>query len=338
MHDKKTTLERVKPEKYFNEAVRLHREEIEELVNRFTERVHVNCVFCGSKNSEVDTEKSGFTFRRCLNCDSLFISPRLSKEDLDHFFSKSKWLEYWARVIYPVVAKERNEKIFLPRVRLQKKRLDQLGVSFPVENVIDIGAANGDFLLLLMSEKVSKKYAAIEPAPSSCEVMRKLGEIEVYEGICEDYGDKLKDSFDIIFMNSVIEHSFSLGGFFSALRSMCKPGGHICLNCINSQGLDAYILSDEDTNLRPPHVQNAASKKGLKIISEQAGLKLISCDSIGKLDVDLLYRFSGKKDRSHPLWGFSRLLDNTELRQDIQEVLAKHNATGYNSYIFKKLR
>ena len=57
--------------------------------------------------------------------------------------------------------------------------------------------------------------------------------------------------------------------------------------------------------------------------------------SIGEMDVDILYEYARNQKKSHALKGFENLLKKDSLRKDLQGVLSKHLATGYNGYIFQ---
>ena len=59
---------------------------------------------------------------------------------------------------------------------------------------------------------------------------------------------------------------------------------------------------------------------------------------MGQMDWDILYDYANSVGSEHPLYGFSKLLADESLRADLQQVLRKHNATGYNGYLLRKCR
>ncbi len=123
----------------------------------------VSCPGCGGNNSEDRFEKNGFQYVRCLNCGSLYCSPRPSEDDLENFYKMSESAKYWSEVFFPAVAEIRREKLFRNKAKqvhtvLKKK-------SFYPKAICDVGAGYDIFLEELNSCFPSADLFAIEPSP-----------------------------------------------------------------------------------------------------------------------------------------------------------------------------
>jgi hypothetical protein len=74
------------------------------------------------------------------------------------------------------------------------------------------------------------------------------------------------------------------------------------------------------------------------MLFERNGFKFIDVFSIGEMDVDIIFEYSSKLDVNHPLFGLSYLLNDELIRKDLQELLKKHLATGYNGFLFERVK
>ena len=54
----------------------------------------IDCPACGSKNYQIQFEKSGFTYVLCSDCDTLFVNPRPPAKLLLEFGTRSMSSEF----------------------------------------------------------------------------------------------------------------------------------------------------------------------------------------------------------------------------------------------------
>ena len=71
---------------------------------------------------------------------------------------------------------------------------------------------------------------------------------------------------------------------------------------------------------------------------ERNGFKFIDVFSIGEMDVDIIFDYASKLDVNHPLFGLSNLLNDELIRSDLQALLQKNLATGYNGFLFERVK
>lgn len=328
MPDKTTLLERIRPKELDLKQERLHLEDIKVLRKKYPNLIKINCVACGFSKYSIAYKKLGFTYNRCDNCDTLFISPRLSKEGLSYFFSYAKSMQFRAKEFYISVENERLEKILIPRWELIKNVLTDLGASFPLDNVLEIGASVGTFASILINRKEVINYDAIEPSKSVSKKLKEIGIRNVYIGMEDDFVEDIHSIYDIVFCNGVLEHPFSPVDFLSNLKALLNANGVIVICSPGGSGVDSSLLGPNQPNALPPHMQNFISNKGMKLLASRCGLKLIHFQSIGQLDMAIIFDYLiSKKEKYYKK--VRHLLENRILRNDLQEVLRKNSMTGF---------
>lgn len=323
-----TLLESIRPERLDKIQDELHLEDIKELKKRFRNLVQVNCVACDSQDYHPVYEKLGYTYNRCNKCDSLFVSPRLSKEGLSYFFKNARSMNFRVKYFYKAVAKERKKSILIPRWKRIKKALSDLGISFPIESVLEIGASVGLFASIVLERKEVINFDAIEPSEESAEILRNIGVRDVYIGTESDYVGKLPPIYDVIFCHGVLEHPFSPSEFLLNLKTFIKPGGLLVLCSPGASGVDSLLLQEAQPNAVPPHMQNFISNQGILSLAKRCDFKLVNYQSIGQLDMDILSRYASSSQNPF-INQISVFLENTQLRKELQKVLQKHHLTGF---------
>jgi SAM-dependent methyltransferase len=238
----------------------------------------------------------------------------------------------------PTVKDLRVEKIMKPRWKLLQDRLQRNGIKFPVETIMEVGAGIGHFIEVLQLTDAAHKYVAVEPAKACEESLKRLDKTEVLCTNLEDVSSSHYETVDLLFLNSVIEHPHSLDIFFQSARKLLKIGGVVSLVDMHSGGMDIELLRGEAQNVNPFFILQIGSIEGIKMLFERNGFKFIDVFSIGEMDVDIIFEYSSKLDVNHPLFGLSYLLNDELIRKDLQELLKKHLATGYNGFLFERVK
>ncbi|MGD2118693.1 MAG: class I SAM-dependent methyltransferase [Chromatiales bacterium] len=154
----------------------------------------------------------------------------------------------------------------------------------------------------------------------------------VLEDVPESYGD-----CDLLFLNSVIEHPHSLGRFFQKARQLLKIGGVISLVDMHSGGLDIELLRGEAQNVNLFFILQIGSIEGINSLATRNGFEVLDVFSVGQMGADIVYDYATGVDVDHPPYGLSNQLANDELRTELQQLLQKHHATGYNGYLLRRL-
>ena len=335
--NKKSLYEISKPSKYREKISESLSVLVTKYLSKNPELEESNCPFCQSKESNMYFSLQSMIYLRCVNCNSVYNSPRPTLESLDNFY-KLQPADLVDSEMLPAVKELRIEQIMKPRWNLLQEKLMTNGIKTPVDTIMEVGAGLGHFIQVLQTTNTASKYIAIEPAKACEESLKKLNNTEVICSTLEEVSTSYHETVDLLFLNSVIEHPHSLDIFFQKAKNILKNEGIISLVDMHSGGMDIELLRGDAQNINPFFILQIGSIKGIKSLFERNGFKFIDVFSVGEMDVDIVYEYSSKLDVDHPLFGLSHLLKNEALRKNLQELLKKNLSTGYNGFIFQKLK
>lgn len=334
--EKESIFHKTKP-KEFRDRIKVSvRATINAFMGSRPEMIEVSCPFCGDNESIVGFSVDNFLYRRCSSCFSSYSSPRPTQEAMTYFYAMQP-AELVDSELLPEMRHRRIEMVMKPRWVQLRSRLEAQGIRFPVNKIMEVGAGIGHFLEVMQTAGAALHYVAVEPA-QACEArLVSLPNTSVFVMTLEQVPESCGGGCDLLFMNSVIEHPYSLQKFFNTVREMLKPGGIVALVDMHSGGLDLEVLRGEAQNVNPLLILQIGSIEGVRQLAERCGLTLIDAFAMGQMDVDILHEYAQGVAEGHPLRGFAYLLDNEALRDDLQGILRRHNATGYMGYLLKRI-
>ena len=296
-------------------------------------RLDVSCVACGSGENQDEFIKYGFQYVTCLECRSLYQSPRPSFLAFESFYKNSISSNYWAEVFFPAVAEVRREVIFRPRV----EQLASIVANSEdkIEKLIDVGAGYGIFLDEWRKHDPKTKLIAVEPSESLAAECRNKG-FETSENISEEV-EGYDDFADLVVCFEVLEHVFDPLSFVQSLTRLARPGGLVFLSTLSIDGFDLQYLWDKSNQISPPHHINFLSVDGFKRLFERAGLTDISVTTPGKLDVDIIRNACLDNPELVNGWRFiQKLIDDCGLRDSFQTFLSE-NALSSHAWVIGRL-
>ncbi len=246
--------------------------------------VPVPCPGCGGASTQFKFEKNTFSFIQCIQCGSVFCSPRPSQAALDEFYEKGASSDYWAKVFFPSVAEARREKLFRKKAEAIGRLMADRGTQ--PRSICDAGAGHGIFLEELQKVFPDASLHAIEPGPSMAATCRDKG-FETIETYAEQ-ATAWQGRFDLVISSEVIEHVFSPETFVSALLQLAKPGGAVLLTGLGYEGFDILVLQEKSKSVFPPHHINFLSIRGFEALFERLGFRDVEIWTPGELDVDIV--------------------------------------------------
>jgi hypothetical protein len=301
------------------------------------DKVKVPCPFCMSSVFENTFNYKTSIYCECKECNSLYLSPRITKDELCKYYDFM-----YERFHFDIPESQRKiriENIMRPRWELLMKKISPYILRAPIERYMEIGPGVGYFTEVAQSNNFAKKYILVEPDKHCHESLINLNEnTVVYDCLFENCDPVECGEIDVIFINSVIEHPFSIDSFFEKLSSLLKDSGVIVLTDMCADGLDIKLLRENAPNINAYSILQVGSIRGVQSLCERHDLKVQEVVSTGSMDMDILYELTRKLQYGHPLKGFESILSKDEVRSDFQAVLSKHFLTGYNSYIIKKVK
>lgn len=120
---------------FARDIARLHR--------RAAEFVKVACPACGRDDPAFAFEKFGFSFQRCPDCRTLYMSPRPSESVMGDYYANSENYAFWAKYIFPASEAVRREKIQKPWLARVVGYCDRFGI--PKRTLLEVGPGFGTF-------------------------------------------------------------------------------------------------------------------------------------------------------------------------------------------------
>ena len=133
----------------------------------------------------------------------------------------------------------RKESIMLPNITRVESVLEEIG--HKPERVLDVGSANGTFLIEWQKRHPETKLIGIEPGKESAQKCRDLG-IKTYENFVEDEAERGEAQGDLVTCFEVIEHVQNPERFANAIYKVTAPGGVAVMSCLGADGFDIQIL------------------------------------------------------------------------------------------------
>jgi hypothetical protein len=281
----KVTEEDIRPEKVFDEYLRLTSIDTETYFSD-VKRVEIECPACGGKG-ESWAVKSGFSYKLCPDCLSIFVSPRPVVDAFNAYYTDSPSTKFWATTFYKVTENARREKLWKPKAQMVKDQINTLNGTNPFKYVVDIGGGYGVF-----DEELKKimeiDTIIIEPSIHLAEICRKkdLQVVEKFmEEICEGdlpEGRKCFVSFELF------EHLHDPNIFLQTVFKNMNSNDIFIFTTLSGMGIDIQLLGEHSKALSPPHHLNFFNPKSASSLLEKNGFEVLSAITPGKLDIDIL--------------------------------------------------
>lgn len=281
----KVTEEEIRPEKIFNEYLELTNKDVIAFFEN-SERKEIACPACGEFGDEWAT-KSGFSYKKCNHCLSIYVSPRPVKEAFDAYYTDSPSTKFWATTFYKVTEAARREKLWKPKAQLIKELIQLFEKEIKIDYVIDIGGGYGVFdeeIRMIMDIKP----VVIEPSVHLANICRQRG-LQVIEKFMEDIkpnelpaGRKCYVSFELF------EHLHDPSLFLTTVLNCMNKGDLFIFTTLSGIGLDIQVLGEHAKALSPPHHLNFMNPKSTRLLLEKIGFEVLQTKTPGKLDVDIL--------------------------------------------------
>lgn len=254
------------------------------LFDRIPEFVSVDCVACGSKNHVFWAEKEGFNYNECINCGTIFMTPRADEKTIGDFYKQSKNYAFWNEFIFPTTDAVRKEKIFIPRAVKSIEYCKKYGVTGGV--LVEIGSAFGTYCQAIQDQNYFQRIIAVEPTPGLAQTCRDK-KIETIEKTVEEL-DLEEGIADVVANFEVIEHLVNPRNFIEKAIKFLRVGGLFICTCPSGTGLGTLVLKEKARVVDHEHI-NYFNPKSLPLLLSECGLETLEVTTPGELDVDLLF-------------------------------------------------
>ena len=161
---------------------------------------------------------------RCDNCGLVFVNPMPDEKELSKIYSTEYRLGYqsWIGKILNFY----NYKVFAADARFIKRYIQR-------GKIIDIGYGSGEMLSALGPGWNKYGFDAYSKKADRIEIQRRLG-IKTLASL----GGLKNNSFDLVILRNVIEHTTEFRSLLKDSRRLLKPGGLLFIRTPNIESLD----------------------------------------------------------------------------------------------------
>lgn len=199
----------------------------------------VGCVVCAARDAEpvgsgVDFEyatcDNQFHYVRCRGCGHVYLQNRPVPSELTRIYPPS----------YANYASERERALtFRVKAWLDARRMRELErvAGHPPARVLDVGCADGRLLDLCRRVFPQVQHLhGIEISEQAAAAARRKG-YPITLGTVDTL-TLPESSFDLVFLQQVIEHVYAPDRVFRMLRDALRPGGLLVVETPTTDGLD----------------------------------------------------------------------------------------------------
>ncbi len=280
--------EEIRPRQLFNEYLRLAALDAGLYFNK-PDRQATPCPACLTQGKKV-FEKHGFDYEVCPACQTLFVSPRPPVEDFFDYYQKSASASYFATTFYRETAEARREKLWKPKARMLLDILCRLGAEN--HRVFDIGGGYGIFAEEFQALS-GNPVTIIEPSRELARICRSRG-LQVIESFLETVTPELLPEGPRVFVSfELFEHLHDCRVFLKRLHQLMQKGDKFIFSTLSGTGVDIQTLWQDSKSISLQHL-NFFNPRSVRVLLEGLGLRSLSVETPGKLDLDIM---SNQKDK-----------------------------------------
>ncbi|MDO8652464.1 MAG: class I SAM-dependent methyltransferase [Undibacterium sp.] len=186
----------------------------------------------------------------------------------------------------------------------------------PGSNIIDVGCGIGEFSTHLPPDVI---FLGVELSSKSVDIAislkRNVHQIDITKAPAH-----FKNHFDVVTCFQVLEHVVEIHSFFSALVSLCKPGGVVVIAVPNNDGFVGAAVNNI-FNMPPHHIL---------LWNKQSLFYLAECHNLVVSDY-----VEEALSQVHRYWGFSVLVNRFFTR--IMRISPKVVDISFRGKILSKL-
>ncbi|NBU58730.1 MAG: class I SAM-dependent methyltransferase [Betaproteobacteria bacterium] len=289
--------------------------------------VEVDCPACRSKRRISAFSKYACQFVNCLDCQTIYMSPRPTPALMDDYYSNSENYRIWKEHIFPASEPARRDHIARPNLDRVIAACQAAGLALP--HLVEIGPGFGTFSQLAQQSGFFGSVEVIERNPDMASECLARG-LKVHQMALEDFTADHAGRFDVAVCYEVIEHIFDASLFLQTLRSLLRPGGLFILTCPNGLGYDTQMLGPLSPAVDTEHV-NLFNPHAMRVLLQSNGFERVNCETPGRLDADIVRRavLAGETQLDATSLDHHVLVANfATLGAAFQQFIASHGLSG----------
>ena len=301
---------------------RLTLEDLANLLKKKEQFVDTGCSACHNITVHEAFSHQGLDYKRCPNCELLYISPAPTEEMHLDYVVNSTAMAYWRDIANPSM---RNSRRAIYKERMEYAKGVFKKNDFKPKTSLEIGAGNGEFAEELHSSMDLEKIVVLEPQ----KLVLNIPTLETIKGGFDKL-ESVDRTFDVVFAWELIEHLLEPDMFLKLLRKVIDPNGLLILSTPNENSIETRKLGPDSSNILFDHVR-LYNPKAITELLNRNGFKIIELSTPGVLDTERLQqhlsRFPEKFHEDHAL-KFA-LSSDQDITKNFQKYLQDNHLSSH---------
>ena len=316
------------PSESFDRYLEITEKEVKRLLIDKGNLVDVPCPACDSNRRRKGFNKFGLEYVECMDCKTLYVSPRPSEENINRYFTESEATEFWQSHVVKETVKGRIGHLFRPRAVWVANLTEQY---FEKPSVfVDINSMYNEFLEEIDKLNLFKNKIILNPAVDIAESIKEEKGFEVINKSIRSV-DSTEINANAVTAFAVFDHVFNLKVFLNAVKSLLTDRGLLFFTTSTISGFDLQVLWNNSKTLFPPDKINLLSIEGIIKLLERCGFEIIELSTPGQLDVELVKNAMQNNDKLKVPRFISYFLKNRDknAHRSFQEFLQQFKLSSH---------
>lgn len=249
------------------------------------------CPIC-SNVSDFYVKKNEYNLNKCTKCGFIFVDPRPSMDELNHFYSTCYFDSHL------------NARRMLADKDAAQQRIVHINKLFTGEShikrvLLDVGSGNSVFVSVACECGYNSSIVELN------ESMRESSINAISKWSCLG---EVNSSFDVVTAWEYLEHVIDPYEELQLMYSLLKPGGVLAISMPNKESLSQTSFAGWDQCKPPEHI-NYFDSQSLYMVLQKIGFIPLSYRFIGlSIICSAWRRFGRSSNRTSFLWPLSSIL------------------------------
>lgn len=289
------------------------------------------CPACSSSNQELAFDKHDYRYWSCVDCSTLFVSPRPTKPMLEWYLLESAAADFRKDRSYLAEMKQRIRELAAYRSEWIAGLCERLNMNGPGP-VVDVETRTPDYLMELQRRHI-EPLITVNPFSLLRDSATPSGGTWATANSLSDLGEpvRLITAFDIL------EHQHSISDLALTAYDALAPGGLLIITTRSGSGFDIQVLWEHAAVFPLEHI-NLVSLEGINGLLKRVGFEVLEASTPGQLDVQMVERIlRDQKEVKIPRF-LKYFLTNRDLhaKRKLQQFIQENRLSSHLRVVAKK--
>jgi hypothetical protein len=245
-----------------------------------------NCCICGSKADTVYTipflEVYGMAqeykqkINICPHCGFIYTANPFTSELLSHRYKKMSKYEFDRKQDNNEITTEEKRE-YIRRCKRQYSFIKNTDVQY--KSMLEVGAASGYNLSLYKEDGIG--VYGVEPSGKNVEYCRQKYNIELFQGMFQEFRGRNIEHYDIVFLSHILEHIVNPHQFMRELSEINNSYMFVEVPTLD------YKFKDEPFGMFTDEHVNYFTFEGLNSLMGSLHYTLVDANIIFAMDADV---------------------------------------------------